>query len=129
MRRMDPTPTSPVPPPPSAQPQVIDVPAKVVYGLYLAAFLVAGVSSLVGVVIAYVYQGEAPEALRTHYRFQIRTFWIGLLYGVVSALLVFAFIGWLGFLFIAVWTIVRCIKGFQRLSQHQPIPDPATWLW
>jgi uncharacterized membrane protein len=129
MRAMDPIPPPPVPPPPPPlQQPVSDMPAKVVYALYLAS-LVLGVTALVGVVVAYVYQGEAPEALRTHYRYQIRTFWIGLLYAVVSGLLVVAFIGFLGLIFVAVWIIVRCVKGFQRLSQHQPIPDPATWLW
>ncbi len=129
MRDMEPTPTTPAPPPPPLPPQTAsDMPAKVVYGLYLAS-LVLGVTALVGVVVAYIYQGEAPEALRTHYRFQIRTFWIGLLYGVVSGLLVVAFIGFLGFIFIAIWLIVRCVKGFQRLSRYEPMPDPATWLW
>lgn len=128
MRAMDPIPTAPVPPPSPPPPGASDLPAKIVYGLYLSS-LVLGVTALVGVVVAYVYQGEAPEALRTHYRFQIRTFWIGLLYGVVSGLLVVAFVGFLGFLFIAVWLVIRCVKGFQQLSRYQPVPDPATWLW
>ena len=128
MRAMDPIPTAPVPPPGPPPPGASDLPAKIVYGLYLSS-LVLGVTALVGVVVAYVYQGEAPEALRTHYRFQIRTFWIGLLYGVVSGLLVVAFVGFLGFLFIAVWLVIRCVKGFQQLSRYQPVPDPTTWLW
>lgn len=121
---MDPIPTTPVPPPQ----QVSDTPAKLVYGLYLAS-LVLGVTALVGVIVAYVYQGEAPEALRTHYRFQIRTFWIGLLYTVASGILTVVFVGFLGLVFVAVWLIVRCVKGFQKLSRHEPVPEPATWLW
>jgi len=123
---MDPLPTSPVPPP---QPQIAnDTPAKVVYGLYLLSLLL-GVTALVGVVVAYVYQGEAPEGLRTHYRFQIRTFWIGVLYALGGIVLTPIFVGFLVFVFVAVWLIVRCVKGFQRLSRQEPIADPATWLW
>jgi len=124
---MDPLPTSPLPPPQPPQ-AVNDTPAKVVYGLYLLS-LVLGVTALVGVVVAYVYQGEAPEALRTHYRFQIRTFWIGLLYGCIGLILTPIFVGFLVFVFVAVWLIVRCVKGFQRLSRHEPVVDPANWLW
>lgn len=123
---MDPFPTTPTPPQ-QAQP-VSDTPAKVVYGLYLLS-LVLGVTALVGVVVAYVYQGEAPEALRTHYRFQIRTFWIGLLYGAAGIILTPIFVGFLVFLFLAVWLAVRCVKGFQRVSRHEPVADPATWFW
>ena len=126
---MDPLPTSPVAPSgqPSA-PQASDLPAKIVYGLYLAS-LVLGITALVGVVVAYVYQGEAPAALQTHYRFQVRTFWIGILYSVGSLVLTPVFVGFLGFVFVAVWLVVRCVKGFQQLSRYQPVPDPTTWLW
>lgn len=126
---MDPLPTSQLPPPPPSVPvQASDTPAKVVYGLYLAS-LVLGITALVGVVVAYIYQGEAPAALQTHYRFQIRTFWIGILYSVVSLVLTPIFVGFLGFVFVVIWTIVRCVKGFQRISRREPVADPATWLW
>ncbi len=52
----------------------------VIYALYLASIITGGLTALVGVVIAYVYQGKGPEWLDRHYRYQIRTFWIGLLY-------------------------------------------------
>ncbi|HEY6104626.1 MAG TPA: hypothetical protein VIV59_01495, partial [Anaeromyxobacteraceae bacterium] len=75
-------PPAPPPAPPPAAPPPAAAPgenvAKVVYVLYLVS-LVTGVTALVGVVMAYVYQGDAPDWLKTHYRFQIRTFWLGLL--------------------------------------------------
>jgi uncharacterized membrane protein len=130
---MDPTqPTQPTNLPPSqaiAQPPVKDTPAKIVYALFLLS-LFAGVTSLIGVVVAYVYQGDAPAPLRTHYRFQIRTFWIGVLYAFLSSLALMAFgVGILGFAFVAVWIIVRCVKGLRFLDRREAIPDPATWLW
>jgi uncharacterized membrane protein len=130
---MDPTqPTNLPPPPPAAAPPsapVKDTTAKIIYVLYLLSFF-AGVTSLIGVVMAYVYQGDAPEPLRTHYRFQIRTFWIGVLYAfLASLLLVLAGVGVLGFAFVAVWIIVRCVKGLRYLDRREAVPDPATWLW
>ena len=102
--------------------------AKVIYVLYLAGFVV-GVTPLIGVVMAYLAKGEAPEWLDTHYRYQIRTFWIGFLYVFVSALLTVILIGILGLLATAVWLIVRCIKGFQALDRGEPIENVATWMF
>ncbi|MDG4869203.1 hypothetical protein P8631_14505, partial [Guyparkeria sp. 1SP6A2] len=59
--------------------------AMVIYALYLASF-VLGFTSLIGVIIAYVYRGKGPVWLDEHYRYQIRTFWIGLLYGSIATL-------------------------------------------
>ncbi|HVI95554.1 MAG TPA: hypothetical protein VM753_16195 [Anaeromyxobacter sp.] len=131
---MDPTqpqPTSLPPPPPFAPPPAPakDTTAKIIYVLYLLSFF-AGVTSLVGVVMAYVYRGDAPAPLQTHYRFQIRTFWIGALYALLSSLLLMLFgVGVLGFAFLAVWIIVRCVKGLRFLDRREAVPDPATWLW
>lgn len=102
--------------------------ARIIYILYLVS-LVVGVTSLVGVVMAYVNRGTAPAGLDTHYRFLIRTFWIGLLYGVVGMILSVVLIGFAVLLFTAVWMIVRCVKGMNLLAQHQPVPNPGTWLW
>ena len=126
---MEPTlPTTVPPPAPAPQPAQSDTSAKIIYILYLLS-LVVGVTSLVGVVMAYVNVGDAPEPLKSHYRFQIRTFWIGLLYGVVGVLLTFVAVGVLVLVFAAVWLIVRCVKGLKALDRREPYPQVTTWLW
>jgi uncharacterized membrane protein len=123
---MDPgTPIPTTPAPPASQ---TDSTAKIVYILYLVALL-SGVTALIGVVMAYVNMGDAPEPLRTHYRFQIRTFWIGLLYFVAAGLLTLAVVGAFLIPLVAVWYIVRCVKGLQYLGRGEPYPNAATWLW
>lgn len=102
--------------------------AQIIYILYLVS-LVVGVTSIVGVIMAYVYRGEAPDWLRSHYRFQIRTFWIGLLYVVLGMLLSVVLIGFLLLLFWLIWLILRCVKGMQQLERREPITDIETWLW
>ena len=47
--------------------------ATIVYILYLVG-LIAGITTVVGVVIAYVNRADAPEWVQSHYQFQIRTF-------------------------------------------------------
>ena len=102
--------------------------AKVVYILYFAG-LIVGVTVLIGVIIAYVNHAGAPDWVKTHYRFQIRTFWIGLLYGLISLVTAIILIGILFGLFTFVWWIVRSAKGLQRLSRGEPYENAATWLW
>jgi uncharacterized membrane protein len=102
--------------------------AKIVYILYLVS-LAVGVTSIVGVVMAYIHEGEAPAWLRSHYRFQIRTFWIGLLYGFIGAILTALVIGAVVLAFVVVWLVVRCVKGLQAVEKGQPVANPATWLW
>ena len=72
--------------------------AKVIYILYLIG-LVVGLTAIVGLVMAYVYRGEGPDWVDAHYRFQIRTFWIGLLYIVVGTALSAVLVGYLILLF------------------------------
>lgn len=99
-----------------------------VYILYLVSLLI-GITSIVGVVVAYIYQGDASETIKTHFRFQIRTFWIGLLLGIVGLLLSVVLIGFLVLLFLLVWFVVRCVLGLKYLNEGKPVPNPASWMF
>ena len=101
--------------------------AMVIYALYLASF-VLGFTSLIGVVIAYVYKGKGPAWLDEHYRYQIRTFWIGLLYAVIFSLLTFILIGFPLLLALAIWLIIRCVKGFKGLQEKRAPSNVDSWL-
>lgn len=101
--------------------------AMVIYALYLAS-LVVGFTSLIGLVIAYVYKGKDPGWLDEHYRYQIRTFWIGLLYGLVAIALSFIGIGVLLLIALTVWLIIRCVKGFKGLQEKRAPTNVDTWL-
>ena len=129
---LPPTPSPPPPPQPpvyATQPAPSDTSAKIIYVLYLLS-LGLGFTHLIGVVMAYMNVGDAPEPLRSHYRFQIRTFWISLLYGLVGGLLLLALgAGLLVWLFMAVWLVVRCVKGLKYLDRREPYANAGTWLW
>ena len=87
-----------------------------------------GVSGLVGIVLAYVNSGKAGGFIESHYTWLIRTFWIGLLYALVSAVLMLLMIGFVLMFAVAVWFIVRCIIGLQALGRNEPIKNPESWI-
>ncbi|MGQ4877683.1 DUF4870 family protein [Billgrantia sp. LNSP4103-1] len=100
----------------------------VVYALLLAGIVTGGLTALVGVVIAYVYRGEGPHWFDEHYRYQIRTFWISVLYFAVSGLLTLVLIGFVTWLLAVVWLVVRCVKGIRRLQEHRAPDNVDAWL-
>ncbi|MDO6461866.1 hypothetical protein Q4485_14235 [Granulosicoccaceae sp. 1_MG-2023] len=102
--------------------------AKIVYILYLVG-IIFGLTGIIGVVMAYVNRNDSPEWLRSHYQFQIRTFWIGALYMLIGVILSIAIIGWLVLLFWVVWLIVRCVKGMKSLDQREAHPNPTGWMF
>ncbi len=102
--------------------------AKIVYILYLVSIFF-GLTAIVGVVMAYIYRADAPPWLQAHYQYQIRTFWIGLLYLLIGSILTVVMIGYLIFLFWIVWLIVRCVKGLKSMNQRTAPENPTGWLF
>jgi uncharacterized membrane protein len=102
--------------------------ARLVYILYLVG-IILGITGIVGVVMAYINRSDAPEWLQSHYQFQIRTFWIGGLYMLIGAILMFVLVGYLVFLFWMVWLLIRCVKGMKSLDLKQAHPNPTGWMF
>jgi uncharacterized membrane protein len=99
---------------------------QVIYILYLASF-VLGITALVGLVLAYINRGKAGGWIESHYTYLIRTFWIALLYGFVSVILMLVLVGVLLAFATAVWVIVRCVIGLQAVGRGEPIKNPTSW--
>ncbi len=102
--------------------------AQLIYVLYLVG-LVVGVTAVVGVVLAYVARGDSVDWLLTHFRYQIRTFWLAVLYAVTGVALLLVGIGVLVLLAAFIWWIVRCVKGLRQLDRGQPVENVETWLF
>jgi len=102
--------------------------SMIIYALYLANFMIP-FTALIGVIMAYVNKSDENNFLQSHYQFQIRTFWIGLLYLIIGGILTIILVGWLILLFYAVWLIIRCVKGFKYLNSQEPIPNPTSWMF
>jgi uncharacterized membrane protein len=116
-------------PTPSPQPAMSDTQLTlIVYILYFAAYI-TGITGLIGVIIAHLKIGNADPLTRTHYQFQIRTFWIGILYVVIGAVLTVVMIGILILLWWFIWSLVRNVKGVLALNDNKPIQNPASWMF
>ena len=119
--------------PPSSLPTAASDPRRtafIIYILYLAHFVpvVGWIAGIVGLVMAYVERPGAPDWLASHYRLQIRTFWIGLLYYLISACLWVVGIGMVLTVAVLVWFVVRCALGLARLMRSEAYPTPESWL-
>lgn len=102
--------------------------ATIVYILYFVSYF-TGITALVGVIIAHVQAGGAAPLVESHYRFQIRTFWVGLLYIIVGSILAYVLIGFLILAWWFVWSLIRNIKGILALNEGRPIANPASWMF
>jgi uncharacterized membrane protein len=102
--------------------------AFVVYLLYGVGYF-NGLSALIGVIVAHLKVGDADPVLQSHYRFLIRTFWIGLLYIVIAVPLCIVLIGFPLLIWSLVWSLVRIVKGFLLLTEGKPVANPGSWLF
>ncbi len=101
--------------------------ANLIYILYLVSIIV-GITSLIGVILAYINRDKAPDWVKSHYTFQIHTFWKGIVFGIVGIItLPLLGLGILVIIAMLIWYIIRCVKGMQYLSAGKPVPDPTTW--
>jgi uncharacterized membrane protein len=93
----------------------------------VGAFL-TGWPSIIAVVFNYVKRGDVRGTwLESHFRWQIRTFWFGLLWVglcvlfVVGTLGIGLLIAWLPLALVSVWFIYRIIRGWSALNARQPM--------
>jgi uncharacterized membrane protein len=100
--------------------------------LYLGGFLTGGISSVVGVILAYSWQGEPAEAwVASHYRYLIRTFWMFLAWtcvAVVGSIVTLFLLAWVLFPLVSIWFVARCIKSLLAAQKREPVSNVETWI-
>jgi uncharacterized membrane protein len=96
--------------------------ATVVYALQALGFF-NGITWIAAVIVNYVKREDvAGTWLESHFRWQIRTFWFGLLWAVLGVILFVLIVGWFILLADAIWIIYRVVKGWLNLSENRPMP-------
>jgi uncharacterized membrane protein len=106
--------------------------ASLVTGIVTAATIVfaflTGWPSIIAVILNYVKRGEARGTwLESHFRWQIHTFWWGLLWVALCLAFVVLTLGfgiviaWLPLMIVGFWFIYRIAKGWLRLIDRRPI--------
>jgi uncharacterized membrane protein len=94
----------------------------VVYALQALGFF-NGITWIAAVIINYVKREDvAGTWLESHFRWQIRTFWFGLLWAVLGVILFVLIVGWFILAADAIWIIYRIVKGWLNLSDNRPMP-------
>jgi uncharacterized membrane protein len=93
----------------------------------VGAFL-TGWPSIIAVILNYVKRSETRGTwLESHFRWQIRTFWFGLLWVtlclafVVATLGIGLLIAWLPLGVVGLWFIYRIARGWLRFSDRTPM--------
>lgn len=102
-----------------------------IYGLFILGIPTAGVSLLLGALIAHLRKPDAPHWLRSHYEFQVWTLLYTAAFILISvaliATLVLAPLGMvslvLGGLFYGLWILIRCAVGLFRLIEGREQPN------
>ena len=96
---------------------------------FIATAFVFGLPSIIAVIMNYARRSEARGTyLESHFRWQLRTFWIAALaIGVIFLLsvpLFFVVIGFvtfpIGVMIVGVWVVDRVVRGWLRLRDGQP---------
>jgi len=93
----------------------------------IGAFL-TGWPSLIAVIVNYVKRGDARGTwLESHFRWQIRTFWFGLLWVSLCVLFIIvtlglgALVAWIPMVGVGLWFIYRIVRGWLALSGRRPM--------
>jgi uncharacterized membrane protein len=93
----------------------------------IGAFLI-GWPSIIAVILNYVKRDEARGTwLESHFKWQIRTFWFGLLWVSLCGLFVLVTFGlgmliaWLPLGLVAIWFIYRVVRGWLALRDGKPM--------
>ena len=102
-----------------------------IYVLYLAGLVPAFgiVPIIIGFVMAYLNRKDSTGLWTSHYEYQYRQAISGLAFLVASVILIIVIIGFAGLVLLAVWWIIRSVKGLQAASRYEPIARPESFGW
>jgi uncharacterized membrane protein len=93
----------------------------VVYVLQGLSFL-WGLTAIVGLIINYVKRDDVRGTVyESHFDWQIRTFWWGLIWAVVGLVLAIVLVGFVVMFAAWVWMVYRVVKGWLKLNEGKPV--------
>lgn len=91
------------------------------YGLFLFGWPCLHVSTVAGVVLAYIKRGDARGTIwQSHFDNMIETFWVSAVLGAISMVLFLVGVGFLIFGLVVLWFLYRTIKGLIRAIEGRP---------
>lgn len=107
---------------------------SIVIGLMTGATIISaflfGWPSIAAVILNYIMTPDARGTfLQSHFSWQIRTFWYGMIWTVLVAIVgvlltpfvIGPFIWLIGFVVLGIWVAYRIVVGWLRLRQYRPV--------
>lgn len=98
---------------------------KIALTIYVlqAAGLVFGLPFLIAVVMYYCMRKnfDPHSWIFSHFRWQIRTFWFGLLWTVIGGILLWVLVGYFILVINLIWVIYRIAKGWIYLYEKKSL--------
>jgi len=114
---------------------------KVVYALHAFSLLIGiigtatvvgafltGWPSIIAVILNYIKRSEARGTwLESHFRWQIRTFWFGLLWIALCVAFIIVTFGigllfmWLPITLVGLWFVYRIVRGWVTVGDRRPM--------
>jgi uncharacterized membrane protein len=112
-----------------------------VYVLYLLGFFTGAITTLIGLIMAYRLKDGAGALAHSHYVAAIRTFWLTVVWSVISAVaacvavpLCVILIGvpilvaaGLVFCAMQIWFVARCVIGLMTALEDRPYASRGAW--
>ncbi len=93
-----------------------------VYALQLLTPFTGGLSFLAAGIIAYLKHDESIGTVEeSHFRWQIKTFWIGMVAAIIGVVLLLIWIGVFVLSLTEIWVIYRVVKGGYYYSEKREI--------
>ena len=94
----------------------------VTYILYATSALV-GLTAIVAIIINYIKRDDTRGTLyESHFTWQIRTFWWGLLWAVVGGITLLIGVGFIILIANSIWLIYRVVRGFLAWNDGKAMP-------
>ena len=107
---------------------------SIVIGLMTGATIISaflfGWPSIAAVILNYIMAPDTRGTfLQSHFSWQIRTFWYGMIWTVLVAIVgvlltpfvIGPFIWLIGFVVLGIWVAYRIVVGWLRLRQYRPV--------
>jgi len=95
--------------------------AVVAYALHLFG-VIAGIPSIVGLIINYVKRNDYDELFDSHHSWMIRSFWWAILWCVLGFVTLVIGVGFVIFFLAWLWYIYRHVRGLLALLNGEPMP-------
>ena len=93
-----------------------------IYILLALGFVTGGLTAIAAVIINYIKRDDVRGSwLEGHFRWQINTFWFGLLWTIIALLTWLVLLGWFTGALVTIWLVYRIAKGAIYLNDNKPM--------